>query len=159
MSHHAHICILHDMGQLLAPDAAVICFAVESHQEPYMRATHSYPAQLQLQQQRTDCMPHQHCQHALHLLVVPVCSCCLWLSTEQCALLQAASVVAPIWAVKLQERPAHVTISTAKGVRPKQAGDLVRKVQQGHIYGIVQEHCYTHLRYSGCILQACDIHA
>lgn len=60
--------------------------------------------------------------------------------------LQAVSVCAPEWTVKLLQRPAHVTVSVAKGAKAKQAGDLVRKVQQGHRYGIEQEACHTGLR-------------
>jgi len=52
----------------------------------------------------------------------------------------------PDWAVRYLQRPAHVTMSTAEGVKAKSAGDLLRKVQQGHIYGLEHEACTEDIR-------------
>ena len=43
--------------------------------------------------------------------------------------------------MKYLQRPAHVTVATAEGVKPKTAGDLLQKVQQGHIYGVDYTRC------------------
>ena len=43
--------------------------------------------------------------------------------------------------MKYLRRPAHVIVATAEGVKPKTAGDLLQKVQQGHIYGVEYTRC------------------
>ncbi len=55
--------------------------------------------------------------------------------------MQAVAVQCPGWVMKFLQRPAHVTVSTAEGVKSKTAGDLLQKVQQGHIYGVEYTRC------------------
>jgi len=55
--------------------------------------------------------------------------------------MQAVAVRCPGWVMKFLQRPAHVTVSTAEGVKPKTAGDLLQKVQQGHIYSVEYTRC------------------
>ena len=61
--------------------------------------------------------------------------------------MQAVSVHCPSWANKMLQAPAHITISVARGARAKQAGELVKKVQQGHRFGLVHDPCEHDLRY------------
>ncbi|KAL0032695.1 hypothetical protein WJX79_003892 [Trebouxia sp. C0005] len=63
--------------------------------------------------------------------------------------LQAVAVRCPGWVMKLLQRPAHVTVSTAEGVKPKTAGDLLQKVQQGHIYGVEYTRCTEDIMLTG----------
>lgn len=55
--------------------------------------------------------------------------------------MQAVEVQCPKWAMRFLQRPPHVTVSMAEGVKARTAGDLVRKVKQGRIYGVEHELC------------------
>lgn len=55
--------------------------------------------------------------------------------------LQVVAVQCPAWASQLLQRPAHITISTAEGVKDNSAGDLLRRVEKGHIYGVQTSAC------------------
>lgn len=55
--------------------------------------------------------------------------------------MQAVAVQCPGWVMKFLQRPAHVTVSMAEGSKRKTAGDLLQKVQQGHIYGVEYTRC------------------
>ena len=59
----------------------------------------------------------------------------------QAGFLQVVAVQCPLWASQLLQRPAHITISTAEGVKDNSAGDLLRKVEKGHIYGVQTSTC------------------
>ncbi|DBA98882.1 TPA: hypothetical protein ACH3X1_014639 [Trebouxia sp. C0004] len=63
--------------------------------------------------------------------------------------LQAVAVRCPGWVMKFLQRPAHVTVSMAEGVKPKTAGDLLQKVQQGHIYGVEYRRCTEDITLTG----------
>ena len=59
--------------------------------------------------------------------------------------LQVVAMQCPQWANQLLQRPAHITISTAEGVKDNSAGDLLRKVEKGHIYGVQTSTCTENL--------------
>ncbi|KAL0046380.1 hypothetical protein WJX82_010916 [Trebouxia sp. C0006] len=63
--------------------------------------------------------------------------------------LQAVAVQCPGWVMKFLQRPAHVTVSMAEGSKRKTAGDLLQKVQQGHIYGVEYTRCTEDITLTG----------